>query len=469
MKTNKVSFLNSMSNCFDLLNIKDGMTLSFHHHLRNGDGVLNKVIEEIKRRDLKNITIAASSIFPVHEDMCELIEKGNITKIYTNYISGPVAKTITSGKMKDLLIMNTHGGRPYLIESGQLVIDVAFLATPCVDYEGNGNGIEGNNACGSLGYAIADLKHAKKVVLVTDTIKEKLELIEFESKYVDYVLQVDSIGEQKGIVSGTTRITRDPIGLVIARTTAELLDELGLIRNGFSMQTGAGGTSLAVAGYVKKIMLERNIKASFALGGITSYYVKMLKEGLIEKLYDVQCFDLDAVNSYRRSKNHIGISTTEYAGPFNKDAYINKLDFVILGATEIDVNFNVNVTTDSNGILIGGSGGHSDTARGARTTIITSQLLRTRLPIVKDKVTTITTIGKDVDIFVCERGIAINPNRLDLIEKLKGSKLNITNIENLLNKAHQISGIPSIVPHKDKIVGVVMSQDGTIIDNIYQR
>ena len=100
----------------------------------------------------------------------------------------------------------------------------------------------------------------------------------------------------------------------------------------------------------------------------------MLKEGLIEKLYDVQCFDLDAVNSYRRSKNHIGISATEYAGPFNKDAYINKLDFVILGATEIDVNFNVNVTTDSNGILIGGSGGHSDTARGARTTIITSQL-----------------------------------------------------------------------------------------------
>ena len=171
------------------------------------------------------------------------------------------------------------------------------------------------------------------------------------------------------------------------------------------MQTGAGSISLAVTQYIEKLMIERKIKASFALGGITSYYVKMLESGLIKNLYDVQCFDLEAVKSYKNNQNHIGISATEYAGPHNKEALVNKLDFVILGATEIDVNFNVNVTTDSNGIIIGGSGGHFDTARGAKTTIITSQLLRTRLPIVKDEVTTITTLGKDVDIFVCERGI----------------------------------------------------------------
>lgn len=468
-KVVKTEFLDSIKECFDLLKLSDGMTLSFHHHLRNGDGVLNLVLKEIKERDLKDITIAASSIFPVHEEMCELIENGNITKIYTNYLSGPVAKTITSGKMKDLLIMSTHGGRPFLIESGKLKIDVAFIATPCVDKAGNGNGVEGKNACGTLGYAIADLKYASKVVLVTDTIKDKLEFVDLDRQYIDYVLKVDSIGEQKGIVSGTTRITRDPVGLIIARNTAKLIDELGLIKEGFSMQTGAGSISLAVTQYIEKLMIERQIKAFFALGGITSYYVKMLESGLIKNLYDVQCFDLEAVKSYKNNQNHIGISATEYAGPHNKEAFVNKLDFVILGATEIDVNFNVNVTTDSNGIIIGGSGGHFDTARGAKTTIITSQLLRTRLPIVKDEVTTITTLGKDVDIFVCERGIAINPKRTDLIEKLKDSTLNITTIDELLKKAHQITGIPKNVPHKDKIVGVVLASDGTVIDSIYQR
>jgi citrate lyase subunit alpha/citrate CoA-transferase len=234
------------------------------------------------------------------------------------------------------------------------------------------------------------------------------------------------------------------------------------------MQTGAGGTSLAVTKYVKDIMVKNQIKGSFACGGITSYFVNMLNESLFENLYDVQCFDLEAVESYKNNPHHIGISANEYANPYNEKAIVNQLDFVILGATEIDTDFNVNVTTASNGALIGGSGGHSDTAHGAKVTIITTQLIKSRMPIIKDKVTTITTPGEDIDILVTERGIAINPLRTDLIEKLKNSKLKIKTIEELLTTAHRITGIPQEVKHSDKVVGVVMYRDGSIIDSIYQ-
>ncbi|HPX21210.1 MAG TPA: citrate lyase subunit alpha, partial [Bacilli bacterium] len=275
-KSQTVVFLSSIKALFDTLKITDGMTLSFHHHLRNGDYVFNMVMEEIKKRNLKNMHLAPSAIFPNNQVLSELIENGNVTDITTNYLNGPVAETIGKGLMKGLLIMDTHGGRARAIESGDLKIDVAILSAPAVDLKGNGNGIEGPSACGSLGYAISDLKYAKKVVLVTDSIIDSLKRVDLPCEYVDYVVKLDKIGDPKGIVSGTTKITKDPIGLKIARNTAKLLDELDFIKDGMSMQTGAGGTSLAVAQYVKEKMQDKHIKGSFASGGITGYIVDML-------------------------------------------------------------------------------------------------------------------------------------------------------------------------------------------------
>ncbi|HHU24339.1 MAG: citrate lyase subunit alpha [Bacilli bacterium] len=467
-KSENVVYLHSIPSLFDELKITDGMTLSFHHHLRNGDYVFNMVMEEIKRRNLKNIHLAPSAIFPNNQGLSELIENSNVTNITTNYLNGPVAETIGQGKMQGLLIMDTHGGRARAIESGDLKIDVAILSTPAVDHLGNGNGIEGPSACGSLGYAISDLKYAKKVVLVTDYVIDSLKRVDFPNEYVDYVVKLDKIGDPKGIVSGTTKITKDPIGLKIARNTVKLLDELGFIKEGLSMQTGAGGTSLAVAQYVKEKMQEKQIKGSFASGGITGYIVDMLKEGLFEKLYDVQCFDLQAVKSIKTNPSHIPMSASVYANPFDPKVIVDKLDFVILGATEIDTNFNVNVTTDSKGLIIGGSGGHSDTAFGAKVTIITSSLIKSRLPIIKDKVTIITTPGEDVDILVTERGIAINPKRTDLLQKLTNSKLKIVPIEKLLETSHKITGEPNRIELKNKVIGLVRYRDGAIIDLLYQ-
>ena len=249
--------------------------------------------------------------------------------------------------------------------------------------------------------------------------------------------------------------------------TAKLLDELGLIENGVSMQTGAGGTSLAVASYVKDLMIKKGVKGSFASGGITSYFVNMANEGLLEKLMDVQCFDLDAVNSYAKNPFHHGMSDSKYANPYDEPV-VNNLDFVILGATEIDLNFNVNVTTDSYGNIMGGSGGHSDTAHGAKVSVITTNLIKSRLPIIKKEVTTITTPGQDIDVLVTERGIAINPLRKDLLAKLTNSKLPITTIEKLYETAHSITGIPATLKTSDEVVGLVQYRDGTIIDCLYK-
>lgn len=465
---NTQKLIDSIADVFDLLHIKDGMTLSFHHHLRNGDFVLNMVLGEIKKRGLKNITLAPSAIFPIHEPMVELIKYQQITKIYTNYMNGPVAEAVSQGYLRDLVIMDTHGGRPRAIESGELVIDVAFIAVPTSDAYGHGHGKEGMSACGTLGYAMSDLLYAKHKVVITDHLVDHVTDFDIDGSYVDYVVKVQQIGNPKGILSGTTKPTKDPIQLKIAKLTAKLMDELGYVKPDISFQTGAGGTSLAVSLELKKIMDERHIQGSFASGGITEFLVDMHEKGYFRKLYDVQCFDLRAVESYQKNGLHHAMSASKYGNPMEDQPIVNDLDVVILGATEIDLDFNVNVTTDSHGKIIGGSGGHSDTAHGAKLTIIATNLIKSRMSMVKQYVTTVTTPGESIDCLVTERGIAINPRRQDLLDRLKDSKLPIMTIESLYQKAMSLTGIPKDITKLDRIIGLVRYRDGSIIDAIYQ-
>lgn len=465
-KADRKIFLDSLSALFDAVPVTDGMTLSFHHHLRNGDSVFNAVCEEIRKRNLRGLTLAPSSVFPNQGLLAELIENGNVVSLRTNYLNGPAARPIEEGKMQGLLWMDTHGGRHRAIESGELRIDLAILAAPAVDREGNGTGTEGPAACGTLGYAQSDLRYAKKVSLITDTLVERVKRVDLDGAYVDYVVKTESIGDPKGIASGTTRITKDPVGLKIARDAVRFLEESGALREGFSMQTGAGGTSLAVARYVRERMKALGIRGSFASGGITGPIASMLGEDLFDQLFDVQCFDLDAVRSYRDNPRHRAMSASGYANPYEPGAVADRLSFVILGATEIDLGFNVNVTTDSFGRIIGGSGGHADVAHGAGITVIVTNLAKARLPILRERLTTITTPGEDVDVLVTERGIAVNPRRSDLLERLKGTRLDVVPIEELLKRAHRISGVPAELPPPGPTVGYVVYRDGTVLDRI---
>ena len=447
------------------LNLKDGMTFSFHHHLRNGDFVLNLVMEEIQRMGLKNIKVAASSIFPNHRMLVDLMEDGTVTDIHTAYMSGPVAKAVSEGKLKGMCTMTTHGGRARAIESGDLHIDVAFVASPSADRLGNINGVNGEASCGALGYAIADTKFADVVISITDNIVDYPNYpIEIPQSDVDYVVKVDKIGDPKGIVSGTTQITKDPIGLKIAKDTLKVLEASGLLKDGLSFQTGAGGISLAVAKELEIFMKEKGLKGSFASGGITGYIVNMMEQGLFKALFDVQCFDLNAVRSYRENNNHLAMSASLYGNPHNAGCITNDLDIVILGATEMDKDFNVNVTTGSDGVIMGGSGGHADTAAGSKLTVIVSKLVSARIPLVKDRVTTITTPGETVDVLVTDRGIAVNERRKDLIEKFKSAGLDIKTISELQKIAEDLTGKPENVETEEDIVAVIEYRDGSVID-----
>ena len=457
----------SLSEAIKLTGLRDGMTLSFHHHLRNGDHVLNMVLAEAARQGLKGLTLQASSLFDVHAPLLDHIRAGVVTRIETNYMSGLIGKAICEGILKEPVRFRSHGGRPDAIASGRAPIDVAFVAAPAVDRMGNANGVFGPSACGSLGYAIPDTKYAKKVVLVTDHLMPyPLRPASIEETDVDYIVKVDSIGDPKGIVSGTTRITRDPVGLAIARYTAQAIEHSGLLKEGFSFQTGAGGASLAVTQYLMPAMKRLHVTGSFGLGGITGYLVDMLREGYFQALMDVQCFDLKAVESIRDDPRHQEVSATRYASPGARSAAVDSLDVVVLGATEIDTQFNVNVHTDSNGLIMGGSGGHSDTAAGAKISMIVAPLFRARLPIVVDKVLCVTTPGRTVDMLVTQRGIAVNPLRKDLEDSLRAGGLPVFHIEELKQMAERVTGVPQRARPEGRVVAEVEYRDGTIIDQI---
>ena len=447
--------------------LKDGMTLSFHHHLRNGDALLCQVLAEAAAMGIRDLSIEPSSLFDVHLPLLDHIRSGVVTAIGTDYVSAGIGRAISEGILQKPVRFRSHGGRPDAIDSGRLTIDIAFIAAPAADPMGNANGLFGPSACGSLGYAMPDAHHARKVVVVTDHLMPyPLIPASIEENDVDYVVQVERIGEAKGIVSGTTKITRDPVGLAIADYAARVIEHSGLLVDGFSFQTGAGGASLAVTQFLRPIMRRKGVTGSYGLGGITGYMVEMLEEGYFDALQDVQCFDLRAVASIRDNPKHQEISASRYASPGARSAAVDSLDVAVLGATEIDTAFNVNVHTDSNGLLIGGSGGHNDAAAGAKLTMIVAPLIRARLPIVVDRVLTVTTPGNTVDVLVTQRGIAVNPNRPELEERLRAGGVPVLPIEQLKEIAERQTGVPRRVRPSGRVVAEVEYRDGTLIDQV---
>ena len=460
--------MDSLEDVFQRIPVTDGMTLSFHHHLRDGDGVVNAVLATAAELGLKNLKVALSSVFPVHAPMVNHFESGVVTALDTDYVSGPVAEAISRGALAQPVVLRTHGGRARAIECGQLKIDVALIAAPAADDYGNVNGVGGPTACGSLGYAFPDAEYADWVVAVTDNLVEyPLAPISIPQTRVDYVVEVEKIGDAEGIASGAARITEDPVRLEIAEAAARVIRAAGLMREGFSFQTGAGGTSLAVTDFVRRMMEEGGVVGSFALGGITGPLVEMLDDGLFRRIIDVQGFDLEAVRSMASNPNHLEVGASFYANPFNSGCVVNKLDCVVLGATGVDASFNVNVVTGSHGMIMGGSGGHSDTAAGAKLAIVVAESLRDGLPIVTDEVLTATTPGETIDVLVTDQGVAVNPRRRDLEDRLTAAGLPVKDMT-ALTPTDETADIPQPVGVGDKIVAVVEYRDGTVIDVVRQ-
>lgn len=457
--------VNSVEEVIKKSGLKDGMTISFHHHFREGDYVFNQVMKVIKEMGFTDLTLAPSSLTNVMNDqVVECIKQGVITSITTSGMRGSLGEFVSRGGMKNPVILRSHGNRARAIEAGDIKIDVAFLGVPNADAYGNANAIYGKAVFGSLGYAKIDAQYADKVVLLTDTLVPYPNTpISIPQTQVDYVVKIDEIGDPEKIGAGATRFTKDPKELKIAQTVNQVIVNSPYFKNGFSFQTGTGGAALAVTRYLKEDMKEQNIKASFALGGITKPTVDLLNEGLVEKILDVQDFDKGAALGMAQNQNQQEIDASFYADPHNKGAVVNQLDIVILSALEIDTKFNVNVMTGSDGVLRGAIGGHQDAAN-AKMTIISAPLVRGRIPTVVKDVTTVITPGASVDVLVTEVGIAINPNRQDLVELFKQTKIPVFSIEELQARAEKIVGVPEPLVFTDRVVALVEYRDGTLID-----
>ncbi len=453
--------------------LQNGMTISFHHHFRNGDFIVNMVMDVLAGMGFRDLTVAASSLSDIHKPLIEHIKNGVVKRIETSGLRGELAEAISRGLMEYPVVFRSHGGRAFAIENGELKIDVAFLGAPSSDCYGNANGYSRDNdkgiSCGSMGYAKCDAEYAKRVVVITDNLVPFPNVpFGIPQSQVDYIVEVESIGDPKGIMSGATRFTTNPKELLIAEMAANVIEASGRFKSGFSFQMGSGGASLATCRFLREKMLAQNVKASFALGGITGSVVKLHEEGLVKKLLDVQSFDLDAALSLKNNRFHQQISASYYASPNNEGTAVNQLDVVILSALEIDEKFNVNVLTGSDGVIRGAIGGHCDTAKGASVSIVVAPLTRGRIPTIVKKVNTIVTPGDTVDIVVTDQGVAVNPRKPKLTQRLKDAGLPIYPIEELQARAEKIVGVPSPIEYTDKIVGVVTYRDGSVIDVIYQ-
>ncbi len=449
--------------------LKDGMTISTHHHLRNGDVLTNFLFDTIKEMGIKNIRWFPSASFPCHQHLIQYLEDGTIHHIEGS-MNGPLGRFTTEGKMKGIGILRSHGGRYQSIQDGDVHIDIAVIAAPTADSFGNATGDRGKSACGLLGFALGDSEYADKVIVVTDNLVPfPCYPWQIQGNNVDYVVEIDSLGDPSKIVSGTTEVTKSPDRLLIAEYVAQFFEDAGIMKDGFSFQAGAGGTNLAFAVYLKEKMKAKGIKARFIRGGSTKYLVEMLEEGLTDYILDGQTFDLEGVRSMRENPGHVNTSPFTSYNYHGKGNFASIIDAVVLGATEVDINFNANVVTHSDGYLLHGIGGWQN-CLFSKCTILAIPSFRDRIPVIVDEVTTLCGPGELIDVIITERGIAINPKRKDLIKAMKNSSLPVRKIEEIKAEVDSICGGEPAKPklNKENVVAVVKWVDGTLLDSVFQ-
>ena len=454
--------------------LKDGMTISFHHCFREGDKVIAQVLTVIKELGIKNLCFAPSAVVNLDESsIVDFIKDGTITRIEASGIRGELGDAILQGALEEPVILRPHGSRPRAIEAGELKLDVAFIGASAADDFGNCTGQIGKNACGALGYSFTDAMNARCVVVVTDNLVEYPCIpTSISQQYVDYVVKVDSIGDSEKIGSGATRQSRRPRDLLIAKRCADLIASSRRFQNGFSFQTGAGAISIATTNYLASKMEERGIKASFALGGIPSVIIDMYDKGLVRSVMCSQSFDEIASKAIFTRPGVVEIDNADYSNAFTKGGFLNKEDFGILGALEIDTEFNVNILTGITGNMMGGLGGGPDVAASAAISIVTVPIIRGRIPAIVKRVQTVCEPGETVAAVVTELGISINPKHRhyhELKEDLESAGLPLISIEELQLKAESLTGTPEPIQEKDRIVCIVEYRDGTVLDVIRER
>ena len=318
--------LASIDAAFDAFGITDGSTLSFHHHFRNGDRTVLAVMECAARRGLRGLTLAASSLFPVHDRLREHIASGVVQQIVTSYLKGAAADAVTDDELQGMALLQSHGGRARAIAAGELRIDAAFIAAPCAERNGAATGRAGALACGPLGYAMVDAAYARHTAVLAHEIRDTpLPFVDIPADQVDAVVPLDRPGTTEGIRSGATVPASTAAARKIGHLAVEAIRAAGLLHDGLSLQSGAGGYSLAAVPVLAQGLRAKGAKGGFVSGGITGAHVKIVAHGLAREIRDVQCFDQDAILSSMTDPWHKAMSAAAYASPIHSGPVVDDL------------------------------------------------------------------------------------------------------------------------------------------------
>ena len=147
--------VNALDTALRKCGLRDGMVISSHHHLRDGDRVALLALEAAARLGVKDLLWFPSASFPSQKGAIDLMERGVIHHVEGS-LNGPLGDYCTQGNMAGLGVLRSHGGRFQAIQDGEVHIDIAVIAAPSADMFGNADGSHGKSACGSLGFALAD-------------------------------------------------------------------------------------------------------------------------------------------------------------------------------------------------------------------------------------------------------------------------------------------------------------------------
>lgn len=451
--------------------LRDGMTISFHHSFREGDMVMGQVLSAIRSLGIKGLRFAPSAVVNIQNpSIVDFVRDGTIDRIEASGIRGQLGDAVLRGEMENPVILRTHGARPRAIEAGELQIDVAFIGASAADDYGNCTGQIGPNACGALGYSFVDAHNAGCVVVITDHLVDyPCVPVSISQQYVDYVVKVDAIGDPEKIGAGAARLTKRPRDLMIAERVVDVIAASRRFRDNFSFQTGAGAISIAVTKYLAERMSRDGVTAGFALGGVPAAIIDMYDSGLVRAVACSQSFDAVAARAIFDRPGVMEIDNADYSNAYSKGGYLNREDFGVLGALEVDTDFNVNILTGSSGQMMGGLGGGPDVAGGAEIPIVTLPIIRGRTPSVVKRVFTACTPGETVAAVVTEAGVALNPrhrNYQELRDDLGKIGLKLVAIEELQQLAESLTGIAKPIETTDRVACIVEYRDGTVIDVI---
>ena len=103
--------------------LRDGMTISTHHHFRDGDLVANQIFDAAAELGVKDLRWFPSASFPCHKPIIEHLNSGVVHHIEGS-MNGPLGDYCTEGKMRGLGVLRSHGGRWQAIQDGEVHIDI---------------------------------------------------------------------------------------------------------------------------------------------------------------------------------------------------------------------------------------------------------------------------------------------------------------------------------------------------------